>query len=251
MTGLPKVEGLTAEAVCKLNLETKREILVWIEAYRERRKYNYTATLYPDKGPFRRESYAKHIEFFAAGKTHQERLNMSGNRCGKTLAGAFEVNAHLTGDYPEWWPGRVFDHPVDFWAAGNTVLTTRDIVQLALLGPVNDKGSGMIPKDRILKTTPHPGAVAEAVDTAFIKHNSGGTSKLGFKAYAQGRKNFEGTAKHGIWYDEETPMDVYGEGLMRIITTKGMCFTTFTPLQGLTELVLSFLPHEYSFSEVA
>lgn len=90
-----------------------------------------------------------------------------------------------------------------------------------------------------------------ALDTVYVQWRDEGVSELGFKAYASGRKSFEGTEKHGIWFDEECPQDVYAEGLMRVSTTQGIVFNTFTPLQGLTELVLSFLPQEYSFSEAA
>lgn len=173
------------------------------------------------------------------------------HNCGKTLEGAYETTLHLTGLYPDWWPGRVFDHPTEFWAAGNTSETTRDVVQLAMMGREGDHGSGMIPKHRIIKSTHKAGGVTGALDTVLVEHKTGGISLLGYKCYAQGRKSFEGTAKHGIWFDEETPFDVYGEALMRIVTTRGMVYTTFTPLQGLTELVLSFLPQEYSFSEAA
>jgi hypothetical protein len=34
--------------------------------------------------------------------------------------GGFETTLHLTGDYPEWWEGRRFDHPIEAWVAGET-----------------------------------------------------------------------------------------------------------------------------------
>jgi len=37
-------------------------------------------------------------------------------------------------------------------------------------------------------------------------------------------------------------MDVYGECLIRTATTDGIVMITFTPLAGLSEVVLSFLP---------
>jgi phage terminase large subunit-like protein len=80
-----------------------------------------------------------------------------------------------------------------------------------------------------------------ALEGARIKHVSGGEAMLGFKSYEQGRQSFEGTAKHGIWDDEEPPMDVYTEQLLRTMTTKGVVLVTFTPLQGMSEVVTSFL----------
>jgi phage terminase large subunit-like protein len=45
-----------------------------------------------------------------------------------------------------------------------------------------------------------------------------------------------------VWFDEEVPMDIYMEGLTRLLTTCGIMMLTFTPLNGLTEVVLRFLP---------
>ncbi|MBT8366533.1 MAG: terminase family protein [Deltaproteobacteria bacterium] len=158
-----------------------------------------------------------------------------------TIVGAYETTCHLTGVYPVWWEGRRFDNPVQWWAAGDTGETVRDIIQLELLGPKNDLGTGMIPGDLILDTRPRTG-IPDAVKDIYVKHVTGGTSYLGLKSYDQKRKSFQGTAKQGIWNDEEPPMDVYTEELMRTMTTNGIMINTFTPLSGLSEVVLSFLP---------
>ena len=47
----------------------------------------------------------------------------------------------------------------------------------------------------------------------------------------------------GIWLDEEPPLDVYGECLIRTATTNGIIMLTFTPLEGLSDTVLQFQPH--------
>lgn len=51
------------------------------------------------------QPYPKQMDFYAAGKHWRERLLMAGNQCGKTYAGSFEMAVHLTGRYPDWWPG--------------------------------------------------------------------------------------------------------------------------------------------------
>ena len=66
---------------------------------------------------------------------------------------------------------------------------------------------------------------------------------VGFKAYDQGRKTFQGTAKHGIWLDEECGEDIYDECLVRLATTNGILLATFTPLLGLSKVALKFMPH--------
>lgn len=203
---------------------------------------NRIRNLFPDVGPLRRELYDKHMQFFAAGMEYQERCFMAANRVGKTIVGAYETTIHLTGEYPEWWLGRRFDHPVDWWACGDTAETTRDIVQLELMGPVEHLGSGMIPKKSIVVATRRQG-VTGALDQVTVRHASGGESSLGFKSYDQGRKKFQGTKKHGIWDDEEPPADVYDEQMLRLMTTSGMMLCTFTPLMGLTDIALRYLPH--------
>jgi phage terminase large subunit-like protein len=195
-------------------------------------------TMFPDAGALRRELYAKHVEFFAAGAQYKERLFMAANRVGKTVAGAFETACHLTGRYPEWWQGKRFDKPIDSWACGANSQTTRDVVQGVLLG--KSTGLGMIPAEAVVNTIAGRG-IAGSIETVWVKHVSGKSSKLGFKTYEQGRRSFEGEAKDLVWCDEEPPMDVYTELLYRLLTTKGIISTTFTPLLGMSEVVTSFL----------
>ena len=205
-------------------------------------------TYYPDTGPLRRELYAKHLQFFAGGATHRERLFMAANRVGKTEGvGGYETTLHLTGLYPDWWEGRRFDHPVEWWAAGKTNETTRDIVQAKLFGKVEGSGptkrfsgTGLIPGESIGNIS-WRGGFADLADTVEIRHVSGASSSLGLKSYQQGRGAFEGTEKHGIWLDEEPDLSVYTECLIRTMTTDGMLMITFTPLEGMSEVVLSFL----------
>jgi hypothetical protein len=64
------------------HIETSAEILHLLELQQELKKYSVIDHYFPADGPFRRELYAKHMEFFAAGKKHRERV-VSGrrNRC--------------------------------------------------------------------------------------------------------------------------------------------------------------------------
>lgn len=162
-------------------------------------------------------------------------------------AGGYETTLHLTGRYPDWWVGRRYDKPVRWWVAGKTNETTRDIVQAKLLGPVGWEdgkkgfaGTGLVPGEDI-------GAVAwkagltDLADTVRVKHASGGWSTLGLKSYQQGRGSFEGTEQDGIWLDEEPPQDVFVECLVRTMTTDGLIMLTFTPLDGWSDVVASFL----------
>lgn len=223
---------------------------------RQRRKID---RFYPDDGPLRRELYPKHQAFFAAGAVHSERLAICGNRTGKSEGlGAFETSVHATGVYPPWWVGKRFTRPVRAWCAGKTAETTRDIVQGKLLGSLERTkdnfgqpvglGTGLIPGDAIVNTTPKSG-IPNAIDTVWVRHASGGLSTIGFKSYGKDRDSFEGTEKDLIWLDEEPPQEVYDECLMRTMSTVpgeagGIVLITFTPLEGDTQVVRTFLENE-------
>jgi phage terminase large subunit-like protein len=198
---------------------------------------------YPDKGPLRRELYPKHMAFFEAGIKHRERAMMAANRIGKTEGvGGYELALHLTGDYPEWWKGRRFDEAITAWAAGTTNQTTKDILQTKLVGPMTDVGTGLIPGDAIVDYKRKASSVPDTLETVFVRHVSGGTSILGFKSYEQGRKAFEGVEQKVILLDEEAPEDIYDECLIRTMTVKGLIMLTFTPLNGLSNTVMKFMP---------
>jgi phage terminase large subunit-like protein len=205
----------------------------------EREKFKGHFSLFPDEGIYSYDKYPKHMEFFEAGALHRERIFMAANRVGKSLSGAYEMTCHLTGMYPVWWEGKRFFDQTDCWAAGDTSQTTRDIVQSVLMGDVGQFGTGLIPGDLLSDVRMRPG-VPGGVDSLRVKHTSGGFSKLGFKSFDQKRRSFQGTAKHAIWLDEEAPHEVYGESLIRTMTTGGCVYVTFTPLQGMTPFVTEF-----------
>lgn len=203
----------------------------------EWRKQNKIKSYFPDEGPLRRELYAKHMEFFRAGKEYRERTMMAANRVGKTeSAGGYEVILHATGDYPDWWDGRVFDRPVRVLIGGETGKLVRDSIQLKLLGPLHQKGTGLIPMDALISTTPKSG-IPLAVDEIYVRHPRG-ESVIQFQSYDQGREVFQATERDIVWFDEEPPQDIYSEGLIRTMTTNGMVISTFTPLKGVTDTVL-------------
>ena len=239
-----------------LSREQKVEYLKLIKAKDVRLKQNRIDQYYPETGLLSRHNYPKHMKFFALGKEYSERCIMAANRIGKSEGiGAYELTLHATGRYPAWWNGHRFSRPISAWAAGTTSTTARDIVQFKLLGQPESQGTGLIPSKYILKTTPKAGGVPNAVDTILVKHISGGISRIKIKSYAEGRKSFEGTEQDLIWLDEECPMNVYTECVTRTMTTNGLIMLTFTPLEGITETVLQFMPggkipEEFSGSKV-
>ncbi len=233
-------------AKSKLTKKELAEAVLYAEAIARLEKMGLRDTYFPDEGPLRRELYVKHCEYFNSGAKYRERCMISANRVGKTEMGAYEVSYHLTGDYPEWWVGRKFDRPTSGWCAGDTSKTVRDIIQFKLLGKVGEYGTGMIPGDYLKKTTPKHG-LPDAVDTLYVRHFTDGVedgvSECGLKSYDQRREAFQGTEKDFIWMDEEPPEAIYTECLLRTMTTNGLIMCTFTPLTGVSSVVMSFMPH--------
>lgn len=221
--------------------EQKLELIRLLEEKERRAKGKKILNYFPDNGPLRRELYKKHLSFFEKGKSFRERAFIAANRVGKTESGGgYELVLHATGLYPHWWEGRRFDRPINAWGAGDTGKTVRDIIQFKLLGPPSEIGTGLIPADLVVKTTPKQG-VPEAVDTIYVKHVSGGLSKIVLKSYDQKRISFQGTEQDVIWLDEEPDLDIYTECLLRTMTGNGILMLTFTPLMGMSETVMSFL----------
>jgi len=184
--------------------------------------------------------YAKQREFHRLGATVRERLLMAANQSGKSYCAGAEVAYHATGDYPDWWDGYRHTRPTVGWAASESMEVSRDAGQRILLGRATSRGAGTIPRDRIAELSAYPN-VKDAVSVAKIRHRSGGFSQIFFKSYDQGRRKFQGDTIDWIWFDEEPPPDIYTEGLTRTNVGRKPVFTTFTPLQGVTEVVMGFM----------
>lgn len=201
--------------------------------------------------------YAKQQEFHDLSLTKRERLLMAGNQNGKTYCGGNEVAYHLTGLYPDWWLGRRWERPTRGWVAGVTGESTRDNPQRILLGTqaqIDESGPGLgsIPRKCLIKDKMTLArGVSGLYDTVLVKHflsladyekgHSDGWSEMKFKSYERGRTKWQGDTLDWLWYDEEPPMDIYSEGLARISATRGMEFVTFTPLEGMSDVVMRFI----------
>lgn len=207
-----------------------------------RTKQRKITLLYPETGPLRRELYPKHMAFLAAGAEYRERLALAANRVGKTEGmGLYEVTLHATGWYPEWWTGKRYATPPKIWVCGDSSKTVRDILQMKLLGPYGAYGTGLIPAECIAKVTRSSGG-AELVDSIYVKHPSGLLACITLKSYEQGVPAFQGTEIDVILLDEEPPRGIYTECLMRTMTNNGIIMMTFTPLLGMSDVVMMFLP---------
>ncbi len=222
--------------------EEKRAIYILLEEKKKRERHRKIATYFPETGPLSREKYPRHMAFFKAGSKFRERGFMAANRVGKTDCTCYEATCHMTGVYPPWWEGRRYNRPIRAWFAGTTAETTRDILQRKMLGTLDSLGTGMVPGDSIVGEPRRDSGIPDAVETFIIHHISGGISRGQFKAYKQGRKAFEGDEQDIVVLDEEPSMDIYTECLLRTMTTGGMILLGFTPIEGLSETVLAFMP---------
>lgn len=195
------------------------------------------------------EPYPKQFDFHSAGRAYRERLLMKGNQVGGTMCGAAELAYHMTGRYPDWWPGIVYDHPVKAWVASESTTKTREIMQTHLLGTeiLNvghpAMGQGMIPRDAIVGVTKKQAGVRNVADQVFVNHSSGGTSVITLKEYEQGWEKFTGDKIHLFWPDEEPKEEkTYFEGVTRTQSYEdGRTMMTFTPLRGRTPIVEAFM----------
>ena len=233
------LSGLDVGPNVNLSIGRQRHIVSLIEELERRKKYGGLRNWFVEGTPYGIERLPKHKAFFDGGSAYRERGAFAGNRSGKTISGAFETACHLTGDYPDWWKGKVFDRPVKVWACAETWPKCRDTVQKELLGNPAALGTGMIPDDRIENVWNKAG-IPNGIEIAKIKHKSGGSSLLVFKAYEQSIKTYVGEAIDVVWLDEEPPQLTYNECLTRLMTTNGILYVTCTPISGITPFVVDF-----------
>jgi phage terminase large subunit-like protein len=238
----PEQRKAAETQVAGIALPSKEEI----EAEIKRRRRRKIDSIFPVTGPYRRQLLSKHMEFFAMGKSHLERAAIAANRSGKTTMVAYETTCHLTGEYPSWWKGHKFTHPILAWVVSPTAKVSREVMEQELCGNAASRGEGMIPGDSLIELKPRSG-VPGSIDTAYVKHKSGGVSKIVFLSADAGREAFQGTQIDLLVFDEEpTVTGVVDECRMRLMYTdtrkcKPRALYSFTPLNGMTELVSEFL----------
>ncbi|MBQ2723406.1 MAG: terminase family protein [Clostridia bacterium] len=168
------------------------------------------------------------------GKTHQKQMAFhrckkknrwvfGGNRSGKTQCGAVETVWLARGIHPYRQ-----NKPISCWVVSLSQQVQRDVAQSKILDYLD--------KSWIEKVVMHSGSSSSAeygvIDYVLVKNVFGTTSKIAFKSCEAGREKFQGTSLDFVWFDEEPPLDVYKECLMRVIDCRGHVFGTMTPLKG-------------------
>lgn len=213
-------------------------------ALQQQWKYNFLDTVFPDKGPLRRELYPKHVEFLNGGSKYPERLFCAANQVGKTTTILEEGILHATGLYPHWWEGKRFKRPNVGIFGAESWEHMRTGIQAKLFTGADrgymEKGTGLIPKkiyDRCQFTA--KGNVTGVVSEMLIPHVSGGMSKIIFRTYDR-QEAWESMTLNWCMLDEEPPREIYTEAAMRIVKNDGTIAIGFTPDSGLTATVLHF-----------
>lgn len=249
------------EQLALMNNDELREFLLGLKAIKTYDRHNKFYGLFPDKGTdgskygfdknneainpgsetWSRHLYTKHLEFFNASNDYYYLLLGGGNRTGKTVACAYAVTCHVTGDYPHWWTGRKFEEPIDIWVVGKDNKVVVDTLQNLLIGPVGDFGTGIIPNKYLdHESLGDPKKAQAGLGKVRIKHKSGGVSTIGFKTYDAGQMSFEGWTGSLVWLDEEPPAGILTSSIARLTTTNGLLFMSYTPLNGISETIETF-----------
>jgi phage terminase large subunit-like protein len=185
-------------------------------------------------------------KFCSNTKEFYESCLCAANQIGKTRVGTTIDAYHLTGEYPEDYPGYKFDHAPIIWCLGYSMEKTRDLLQNELFGTYSNQTGfegGLITKDKIISQESAGGTV-NAMRTVRVKHKLG-TAMVQFWSYTQGQHAIMGDVVDWVHVDEE-PRDqsIRPQLLTRTINGDkgrgGRIIYTFTPENGRTELVIQF-----------
>ena len=193
------------------------------------------------------------LKFFETGKHFTRRGMLAANRSGKTVASTIEMAMHLTGQYPKWWKGKVWNQPIIAMCSGESWEQVAKTLQSKLLGCDDIKqaykiGTGSIPKDSIdEKSIRTDGANVLAIE---IKHVTGGKSKLYFSNYTQQVRHLQGFELDLIVLDEQPPDETFSELVVRTASRNGQVLCSFTPLKGMSGLVRKFWDNIEGYTHV-
>lgn len=200
------------------------------KAAQERRR-NERLFVWPRENP----PYPFQVEKWEAEKNFNAVVDFSGNQIGKTTGDALSGAVHLTGLYdalPFKWPGRRFTDPVVAYIMGPTIKSVRENMQRHLFGPINDFGTGWIPKECIGdKGMLQSGG--GAIDFCFVKwHGPNGRmgwSQVFLKSCDMTPESIAGPTLDLVISQEHMDLDVYQEVISRLARKDGLFIGSCTP----------------------
>lgn len=221
---------------------TRDEMIQQIEILEEiarRRELNRFSDMY-------HSFYAWQLDFIRSTSEYTETALIAANRVGKTYTGTWLDACHLTGDYPDGFDGHKFNHAPLCWALGVTGDKARDLLQLPIFGQLIDGkfSGGLVPAESIIDYI--PSGTSRLANTVFVRHKSGGTSKMQFFSYSQGQHVLMGDNVDWFHIDEEPKDQTIRPQVLTRITTGdkgrgGRGIYTFTPENGRTDTVINFM----------
>jgi len=226
-----------------LNREQTIEYIQVLEEEVKRNKQNLLVRLYNN-------AYGWQRRFIKATKDYSAAMLMASNRSGKTRTGLTIDAYHLRGDYPDDWEGLKFDFPPMCWLLGYSGEKTRDLLQNKLFGRYLEGKfeGGLIPAELIVDKISMTGT-SGAMREVRVRHLSGGISTCQFWSYSQGQHAIMGDEVDWYHIDEE-PKDanIFPQVLTRTLSGNegngGSGILTFTPENGKTQLVCTFMGEE-------
>lgn len=230
-----------------MNRSEKIEYIQMLEEQVKRNKQNRLNRTYES-------FYDWQQEFNAATKHNQACLLMAANQVGKSRTGCTIDAYHLLGEYPIDWQGRKFESPPMCWLLGYSGEKTRDLLQNKLFGRYveNKFEGGLIPAERIVDHRAMTGT-AGAMREVRVKHKNG-ISTCQFWSYSQGQHALMGDKVDWYHIDEEPKdSDIFPQVITRTINGDngrgGAGILTFTPENGMTQLVCQFMGESYEGEE--
>lgn len=237
---LPNLTNCTKEELIRLAEYT--------EAIKEKYKYEQIKFIYPETGKYSRYAYPVAMDFFKAGSTHNLRMFSAPNGAGKSFCLAYELACHVTGDYPDWWEGKKQMSPKHWWILTPSGDTFKSSMQRLLLGNTlneEDLGTGLIPKASLHKITGWP-SIAGACRSFEVRHKDGHLVTVEVKSSKQDREDIQAANLDGLLEDEEPDYQIHTEALFRLRDSPrkpfGLLMLGYSPINGLTELTLQWLP---------
>jgi phage terminase large subunit-like protein len=150
-----------------------------------------------------------------------------GNRAGKTEMAAMFAVATAAGNNQWWVKQWLYNNnlPLELIQPKPSTVIASALSYGDALGYVRPKLNKFLPKGTVYKGWRAQGKAKV--------HLPGGGEIISMSADS-GRKKYQGIAATLCWLDEEHPLDIFEECLLRIVDTKGRILLSMTPLLGMT-----------------
>ena len=233
LDGIPDLEAYAAS----LDADAQQVLLTYLKKCEEYKTFNKMKFFEP-------EDWQQNA--IALGATQDIRMVSAGNRLGKTFFSTYETAIHATGKYPDDWNGLRFDKPINIMVMGWdwTQLCRPKATQELLLGKPDERGSGWLPREDMVKMVPKVG-LQNTVSTVYVKHYDelgvyDGDSRITFDVYSAGMGTLMGTEIDFALLDEQVPADIFAQVKRRLWSARGSLLYVATPEHGRDEVIDSF-----------